>query len=838
MVFAVTGILIDRSVFAVARFGIHSNLLCWGGLSIAALLAVEFSIRYMDSVDSKKAKRLRCIASAVGVLSLFASWHAISEQSYRSASIHRLIGDDAVPVIVQGELSERVTLRSNGESIDSPDSFLSELIVAIDTHRVDGVNQAVTGSVLVSADGDLSHYHPGDRLEVYGWLRAFDPPTNPGQPDLRPAYRRRGLHCRLETKNDQSIVLLEASKDWFGRLISTVSNSGRQSLLRHTDSHTGPLALALILGQRELVDADTRDALLATGTAHLLSVSGMHLAILVVFVSWGIAAAGFRPATQFLVIVLLSSVYVAMTGGRPPVFRAAVLIGVLLLASCFRRTSQPLNTLAFAAILLLIKNPLNVLSIGVHLSFLAVITFMLAGRSMPSLSLHQQLEREREQSFQQLIEGASSRWIRTGKAIVRFFVQMAWMSACVTAVSLPYVWSQFHLISTVSVLTNVLVWAGLMLALPAGVLVVLLDPLASWLGYLPGVVCQWSLRWMAWVIDWTHSIPNGHFWLPSPPAYSVVVFFVGLAATLVCNDRIARTARIGWIAGWTVVNLFLATRPAALPPSTLEATFVDVGHGTSVIVRTPQHRCYLYDCGRLGNRQGASYPIDTALWLLGLTHLDGVLLSHADADHYNALPKLLQRFRIDAVYTPPGMLHGAGSQLERLRNAIEHAGVPVIELCRENMTDDIDARYRKLPFRVLHPPRSGVGGSDNANSLVLEIEQGRVPLLLPGDLEPPGTEVLVDGPRPTPGGVMMAPHHGSLRMNADMVLAWARPRETVVSGSQRAARTEVRQMLSQTGSGVYVTAQVGAVRIRIGNMKQNRTTGKIDVRCWLSDPWE
>ena len=77
----------------------------------------------------------------------------------------------------------------------------------------------------------------------------------------------------------------------------------------------------------------------------------------------------------------------------------------------------------------------------------------------------------------------------------------------------------------------------------------------------------------------------------------------------------------------------------------------------------------------------------------------------------------------------------------------------------------------------------------------------------------------------------MAPHHGSLSSGADLLLAWVRPAETVVSGGDRAGRPEVQQMLSFTGSGVRVTATSGAVRVRIG------PTGKIAIRTWHDEPW-
>ncbi|MCA9138551.1 MAG: ComEC/Rec2 family competence protein [Planctomycetales bacterium] len=829
-VLAIVGVLCDSWWYE----SLQSSALRWGtvGVTAAILPSVHrhfFGIK--SSATRDPAHYMVWASAAVLFVCVFGCWHAVCEQSYRRASILELVDQTSQPIIVRGTLDRAVTLRRNPLSFGprrvSVSPWQSQLTVAIDRRRVQGDFLPIDGLVLVYVDGDLSDLRPGDALEIYGWLHSIDGPTNPGEPDLRPSYRRRGIHGRIETKSAGAVTVIKESGRPVRSLIASIATQGRRSLLRHTDDQTGALAVALVIGQREFVDPKTRDALLATGTAHLLSVSGMHLAILVLVATWGVSALGLQPTSRFLVIVAISALYVAVTGGRPPVMRAAILIAVLLLSTCFRRTSQPLNTLAVAAVTLIVINPMNVFAVGVHLSFLAVITLMLAGRPIAPGSMQRELELQRETGFESLIETSTGPWIRNTKTLLRFFGQMAWLSACVTGISLPLVWQQFHLVSVVSVFTNVAVWAGLMIALPMGVLTVILDPIHYWLGAVPGTMCHWALRYMWTVIDWTQRVPGGHFWLPSPSTASVICFYLVMVVSLLWRTRRAVWFRCGWVLVWTASTFLMVTRPGPLPPDTLEATFVDVGHGTSVIVRTDDGKVWLYDCGRMGNSQGTSRDIDTALWSLGVTHLDGIFLSHADADHYNALPAILDRFGVDVLITPPGMLDQDEDALAEIRLAIAVHSTNVREIAAGGLSDVID----NPAMSVLHPPLGGVPGSDNANSLVLRIDHFGSAFLLPGDLEPPGTESLVSAPRPPAGGVLMAPHHGSLTMNADAVLAWARPRETIVSGSRRAARVEVEAMLSATGSGVHVTARDGAVRVRLDEL------GRIQVRTWREEPW-
>ncbi len=258
----------------------------------------------------------------------------------------------------------------------------------------------------------------------------------------------------------------------------------------------------------------------------------------------------------------------------------------------------------------------------------------------------------------------------------------------------------------------------------------------------------------------------------------------------------------------------------------MEAIFVDVGHGTCVVLRFGDDDVWLYDCGRLGNDTYSSRGIDSVLWSLGVTRLNGVFLSHADADHFNALPGVLRQIQCRGDLHASRVVQRSTARFGIGSQAVQSHRVEVIEL-RNGSAVGCEGHT----MRVLHPPLERVPGTDNANSLVLRIDGGARALILPGDLEPPGTELLIRHDRPAPGGVLMAPHHGSLRMDAATVLQWSRPAVTIVSGGRRAGRPEVHRMLAETGSSVHVTDQVGAIRVQIDK------DGRVEVRSWKQTPW-
>ncbi|MCG8649592.1 MAG: ComEC/Rec2 family competence protein, partial [Pirellulales bacterium] len=773
----------SAGILSAALFG-RWSVTAWLALLLAWFLSISFAPR-----------RIRWCCTAAVFLPFMALRYLHDQVGFENASILAVAGPLDQPSVMEGIVDAPVTLRRHpladqlARRGGSP--WQSQLELSVRRFRFGQDFQPLDGRVLVVCDGKLDQLRPGDCVRVFGSLRQFAPPSNPGQRDLRQVYRRRRLHARVDVDTADQIQLLESGFQHRWRPVASIAAVSRDVLLNHTSESSGPLAVALVIGQRDFVDHHTRDLLLVTGTAHLLSVSGMHLAIVVVLAGWLATMMRISPASKIAWVIAICLLYTAITGARPPVVRAAVLVCTLMASMWIRRPIQPFNTLALAALLLTLYNPTEVFSVGMQLSFLAVMTLLTCGRRDQHgwSSVEQTLARE--QRLQSLID-QSYPWPRRGWRYARHTVgQMIWFSLCVTAVSTPLIWHQFHVVSPVSVVTNVVLAPLLFVALGSGVATVIGGWLADPLAIVPGAICDLSLRAMRAVIQFAADVPCGHFWLPSPPTWMVVLFYAVLALSFGWQGRkLSTVLRRGWIAAWMSLAWWVSVQPAALPERTIEATFVDVGHGTSVVLRFDQNNVWLYDCGRLGNDLGSSRDIDATLWSLGVRRLQGIILSHADADHYNALPGVLRRFDVQQIVTPPGMLDESEGALAAARQAIKQWGVPVVELARGDRL-----KIGRTQVDVLHPPPQRVPGNDNANSLVLLVHHGKKTLLLPGDLEPPGTIALTDQRRPRPGGAAMAPHHGSISTDSQSVLQWARPDQIIVSGGLRAARPEVQQVL-------------------------------------------
>lgn len=819
------------TIAAAAALGIIAEKTQAFGLAIAGLVLL---IGLWRVTVTHRWKRWALLMAMVAATAAFRS--AWDEASYRNATVRVLITDNPQPAIVEGKVTglvQRIAKRKEVlQANESPWSTrfnidVTSVRTGTDFHRCDG-------RLLVSVNSDLPDVGTGDTVRLSGQLSAFWQPTNPGEIDMRLVARNLRQQGRLSVSDVRHVEVLHGAAWGWNRLANHISLRGEGTLIHCLGADTGALAAALVVGRRGSLGVDLQDQLLETGTVHLLSVSGLHMGIVAMMLRLIATTLGLRGVWQIIFIGGCCLMFVAITGGRPPVVRAAILVAAVLAAAVLNRRSLPLNSLAMAAVILMLANPTNLGSVGVQLSFVAVATLVSCGHRYREIDD----EIRSETQLDRLASTVASPWHKRARWLLGQLNNALWFSLCVTLTTTPLVWLHFNIVTPIAIVANVLLGLPMTVALLSGLVAVVSGMFSDRLASMVSLICFAALWVMQRVIDFAADIAWGHFWLPGPPTWWVAVYYLSLAAGFATCNRKYRAAT--FVAGsivWCVVGWWLAILPSQQRHESLRATFVDVGHGTCVILNLPDGRNLVYDCGSLGNKNYSSRGIQEPLWAQGIMRLDAVVLSHADADHYNALPGLLRRFQVRELAVPAGMFDSSKTGLEPIRDAIALRQVPIRELSR-------DDRYFDLPttsdgplsiIRVLHPPAYRVPGNDNANSLVLSFDLGGRSLVLPGDLEPPGLQMVLDQPRPQAGGVLMAPHHGSLTLDNRAILDWARPRQVIVSGGMRARRPEVAEALRVRGSDVFITAQSGAIQVSIPNDQTGRLP--VTVRTWLGDPW-
>jgi competence protein ComEC len=701
-------------------------------------------------------------------VALGGAWHHDRWHLYRADEVGRMVHEEIRPIAIEGialhsprwvPAPPRLALRA------IPQGDESEIALRVTAVRDGTTWRPASGWAVLVCEGHLVGVRADDRVRIMALGSRPRSPLNPGEFDFAAYERSRRTWCRLQGQFPESVSVVARGSDWSPRLLLSGVRGSGNALLRHSiSSGRSTLAAAILLGSREQLDPDRNEDYLVTGTIHVLSISGLHVGILA-WGFWVLLRTGLVPPRPALAAaMLLTLAYAALTDFQPPVVRASVLVVTICVARLWGREAFGFNALALAGLIVLAFQPASLFLAGPQLSFLAVAAMIVFRPLLWRQPILDPLDRLIAQSRPAVVRG--TRWLGD-------FCWRLWLTgAIIWAVSLPLVWQQYNLISPSALVINVLIWVPISLALYGGFAALLLGGLIPPLGAIGAWICDGNLWFMEQTIAWGRALPGSYGWWPAPPWWWIAAFYVAIGLAAALPPLRLRRIWLGALpAAWFALALVLAspwTKSMNTPLGTerdsggserpLACSFVAVGHGIAAVVELPDGQTILYDCGKLGAPLGAARSTSSVLWSRGITHLDAIIISHADSDHFSGVPELLDRYSVGAIYVSPVMFDQPQPAVAELRAAIERSGVPLkLIAAGDRLRSATGTR-----LEVLHPPRKGVIGSDNANSILLLIEHAGRRLLLTGDLESPGlADVLAE--EPLDCDAILAPHHGSRR---------------------------------------------------------------------------
>ena len=751
---------------------------------------------------------------AVAVAALGAAWSAARFDLFAAADLGWQLGDSPTPLAVVGTVVESprplpVPLADPRRAAALGPS--SEFLVAVERVRDGRRWRPATGQAAVVVDGAPPQITPGMRVRLLGRGLRPAPALNPAEFDFRLRARAQRCLSLVRVRSPREVRVLHSPPWWWPpTTLELIRQRGLTALETHVAPDRRPLAAALLLGRRESLPRAENDDFLVTGTVHILSISGLHVGLLALALFAVMRTASLPRPWALVAVAAVTGGYMLLVQAETPVVRATLLVWLSCLAAAVGRRATAINGLAVAAIVILAFAPTEVFSTGAQLSFLSTAVLVGAAGLLPH-------RRRPTDPIERLID-------RSRPAFVRFGRRMAWHAWTLFAAGLavwlataPLVAARFHVVSPVGLVLNVVVSPFVALAMAWGFLCLLLAPCSTWLADWCGTGCDVTLACISQMVSLAADVPAGHAWVAAPPDWWVCGWYLGLAAAVLVlpPPRLARAGTWAALAGvWMAVGLagHGIGRAAGAGPGELRAVMAALGHGCGIVVRSPLGRCLVYDAGRLGAPAAARRALAAVLWSEGVSRIDTLVISHADADHFNAVPELLVRFAVGELVVTEAFVRSPSAGVVEVLDAAAARGVPV-RLVRAGDSFAVDPLCR---VRVLHADCDRDAVSDNERSLVLAVEAAGRRMLLTGDLEGPALADFVAAD-PDSCDVLVAPHHGSRTSLPADIAAATRPALVLVSGVGGAAWSEVAEAYAEAagGSRVLKTGGEGAIAVSL-----------------------
>lgn len=648
----------------------------------------------------------------------------------------------------------------------------------------------------------------GDRLRLTGRLRALPEKTNPADFDYGWYLRRRGIHGTLSVREEGGAAVASSERGGLMGVVTARRAAIRESIDRLVPSEEGRIVLgALILGDRSRLDPQTREQFVHSGLMHLLAVSGLHV-LLVGMVLYGVlgpflrrfrlpwrsAELGRAGAT-----ILLLGLYMLISGAAPSVVRAVVMTVVLIGAALFQRSTQTLNALGVAAIVLLVVRPTELFNPGFQLSFAAVAAIV---------TLQPALERI-----------TPARWQES--TLLRWTANTVLISAGASLGTLPILLYHFGVASAAGILLNLAAIPLTAGTLAAGLLAVVLGTAGGVIATTFGSaanVCAQGLLWTAELGDtWLHATVIRRY-------VRCAWMLGGMTAGLLVLVQWPRP-RLRWRLLITcIVLLSISLWSAAMQDgrkNVMEVVFFDVGHGDAALLSLPGGSHVLVDAGRRdGFTDVGAQTILPHLERYGIDSLDAVVISHPHSDHLGGLPALLRGVQVGRVIHNGQPM--SSSLYEETHHLLDSLGVSHQAVSAgDTLQLDPDVRTQVLsPLPGIHfQPEEA-----NNASIVLRLAYGRTSFLFAGDAEGMVEQALVERYEPLlSSDVVKVGHHGSSTSSTQefvdaVVPDSSRSVEAVVSvGAWNMFGLPSEEVLGhwrERGARIRVTGREGALWLR------------------------
>ncbi|HBG25872.1 MAG: hypothetical protein A2Y10_17910 [Planctomycetes bacterium GWF2_41_51] len=633
----------------------------------------------------------------------------------------------------------------------------------------------------------------GDKFEIFCFLDKFSETDNPGQFDTKTYMSRNGVFLCASVKSVNAVKVIESENtESFFRIKSKLNNYATAWLTEGMEeSSQKDLIEAMILGSNTRINRELYNDFIKTGLVHLICLSGLNVGIFAGVAWWISKKAGLLHIGRAIASLTATITFLLVVPPQASTMRAGIMFIIFCLSRLFFKRSFLLNSIAFAAILILLMNPMDFLSPGFQLSFGATIGIVLFYPIFYNYLI----------SF--FDDSNKSFFIKLLKSILAVFSTgaTAWLfTASITA------W-HFYQVQLLTAIWTIPAMVPATLIIVLGTFKIILNPFLPTLAMGLGAIINLCASALSYLVSIFAKVPLSYIIIGKPWIVIILVIYISLFMWKFFPFKGYEKRFIyPCIVTFLFVPVIFLNRVERF--RNLEFTVLSVGHGQACAMSLPNGKSIIIDVGSMSRSNIGTKIINSFLDFKAIGKIDSVFISHDDIDHFNGLPEISSIDKCRNFYTTPQLIQSDSATARELKKLFNLRTAP----------EKIE--YGNVAIERLWPIDTMIDYSDNESSLVLLLEYADRKILLTSDITADVQKKLMELYSQMDIDVMVTPHHGSARTTNPAFVNYFKPEYLITSCSNVQLERTIPEIRDFKES--FFTCEDGAVTIYVsssGNMK-------------------
>lgn len=625
-----------------------------------------------------------------------------------------------------------------------------------------------------------------------------------------------------------------------GNGIFKISNQILERIVLRTkrvlNEETASILLGLILGNKTDIDEQTQDDFRNASMSHILAISGMHVAYVLLGINFIFKKLFGKRNTEIISIFILIF-YMFITNFSPSIVRAGIMGIILIFSKLIYRKNDIYNTISISLFLILIYNPFLIQNLGLLLSYGGVIGIVIFNKYILNILKNINVKNK---IYKYKIRPKIGRYIDKIKEIIS-------VSISVQLFILPLIISSLNTFNPYFLISNLILSFVIGPVVILGFIFIILILINSSIAEIFSPLIQIGITILK-LISNIGKLPFSKIYVATPTIFLISIYYLFLFVLFLCYNiysiknpsktqiRVKNLIALmkinlrknGKKVRLIIIIIILSFSVIYCIPKKLKIHFIDVGQGDSSLIITPQRKTILIDGGGSSNSDfdvGKSTLIPYILDR-GFTSIDIVIISHFDQDHVGAIFTLLQELRVGRVYISKQAENS--ENYEKFLKIISEKNIKVYEVMAGNKIHV----EKNLYLDILWPTENLISTNAlNNNAMVFNLHYKKFSMLFTGDIEEASEKEILKlyskNKDLLKANILKVAHHGSKTSSTSEFINVVNPKIAVIGVGNNNKfghpNENVLERLKQLGCKVFRTDLGGEISIEVNRSSKYRT---------------